>query len=51
MEGHARTDEIRFGRFLEARWEKAEQPECKTLFPLPQSQIDANANFTQNPCY
>jgi hypothetical protein len=51
MEGHARTDEIRFGRFLEARWEKAAQEECKTLFPIPKSQIDANANFSQNPCY
>ena len=51
MEGHARTDEIRFGRFTEARWAKDAQDDCKTLFPLPQSEIDANANFTQNPCY
>ena len=51
MEGHARTDEIRFGRFTEARWAKDEQPDCKTLFPLPKAEIDANANFTQNPCY
>ena len=51
MEGHGRTDEIRFGRFTEARWAKDAQDDCKTIFPLPQSEIDANANFTQNPCY
>ncbi len=51
MEGHGRTDEIRFGRFTEARWAKEAQEDCKTIFPLPQSEIDANANFTQNPCY
>lgn len=51
MEGHGRTDEIRFGVFTNAGWEKAAQDECKELFPIPRSVLDANANLTQNPCY
>lgn len=51
MEGHGRTDEIRFGVFTNAGFDKAAQDACKELFPLPQSEVDANANFVQNPCY
>jgi len=47
-----RTDLIRFGEFAEATWfGKDAQPECKTLFPIPKNQTDANPNLVQNPCY
>jgi hypothetical protein len=52
VEGHRRTDLIRFGKFLEPRWEKDEtSPETAILWPIPQTQIDNNPNLEQNPGY
>ena len=51
-EGHRRSDMIRFGTFLDARWEKPEiSADYATLWPIPQAQIDANSNLIQNPGY
>ncbi|MCF8367853.1 MAG: RagB/SusD family nutrient uptake outer membrane protein [Bacteroidales bacterium] len=51
-EGHRRSDLIRFGKYLDARWEKPEiSPDYVTLWPIPQSQINANQNLVQNPGY
>lgn len=46
-----RTDLIRFGKFTDAWWGKDAMEECKELFPIPKSQLDANSNLVQNPCY
>ncbi len=52
IEGHRRTDLIRFGRFGDAWWEKeVTDQSCIGLWPIPQPQIDANPNLQQNPCY
>lgn len=46
-----RRDLIRFGRFNEP-WEFKEASEpFRTLYPIPQSAIDANPNLKQNPGY
>jgi len=51
-EGHRRSDMIRFGAYLGTRWEKPDvSPDHVTLWPIPQSQIDANSNLVQNPGY
>ncbi|MCD4683689.1 MAG: RagB/SusD family nutrient uptake outer membrane protein [Bacteroidales bacterium] len=51
-EGHRRSDMIRFGTYLDPRWEKDEvSPDYVKLWPVPQSQIDANSNLVQNPGY
>jgi hypothetical protein len=51
-EGHRRSDMIRFGVYLEPRWEKTNaSPSYVTLWPIPQSQIDANENLIQNDGY
>ncbi len=51
-EGHRRSDMIRFGVYLNARWEKPEvSPDYVTLWPVPQRQIDVNENLVQNPGY
>ncbi len=51
-EGHRRSDMIRFGAFLDPRWEKDEvSSEHSKLWPIPQNQINANANLRQNPGY
>jgi hypothetical protein len=51
-EGHRRSDLIRFGKYLDTRWEKDEvSPETRILWPIPQSQIDVNSNLQQNPGY
>ena len=51
MENVRRTDLIRFGVFTDAWWEKPAGEDCKTLFPIPKAQTDANPNLVQNPCY
>jgi starch-binding outer membrane protein, SusD/RagB family len=44
-EGHRRQDQIRFGTFCDAWWEKqASAPERK-LFPIPKWATDANPNL------
>ena len=51
-EGHRRSDMIRFGAFLEPRWEKPDvSPDYVKLWPIPQSQVEANPNLIQNPGY
>jgi len=51
-EGHRRSDMIRFGVYLDERWEKDElSPNHVELWPIPEAQTDANPNLTQNPGY
>jgi hypothetical protein len=51
-EGHRRSDMIRFGVYLNTRWEKPDvSPDYVTLWPIPESQIQANNNLKQNPGY
>ena len=50
-EGFRRQDQIRTGQFLKAWTLKAESESYRKLFPIPQSQIDANPNLVQNPGY
>ena len=51
VEAVRRSDQIRFGTWGDAWWEKPPSEPCKELFPIPGSQVDANPNLTQNPCY
>lgn len=51
VECHRRSDQIRFGVYTDAWWEKPASEECKELFPIPRAQVDANPNLTQNDCY
>lgn len=51
-EGYRRSDMIRFGVYLEPRWEKPDvSPDYVTIWPIPESQILANENLDQNPGY
>lgn len=51
-EAKRRQDLIRFGQFTAGTWEfKDVSPEFRNLFPIPQSQLDANPNLEQNPGY
>lgn len=47
-----RQDLIRFGQFTSGTWahKDASEPH-RVLMPIPQGQIDANPNLTQNPGY
>ena len=50
-EGKRRQDLIRFGQYT-APWQfKTARPDHYVLMPIPQSQIDANPDLTQNPGY
>ena len=51
-ESFRRQDQIRHGRFLEA-WtlKAASDGPHRLLFPIPQTQLDANPNLVQNPGY
>lgn len=53
FEDHRRTDNIRFGTFFQAWWEKAAGPSDKhtALFPIPQQERVKNNKLTQNPGY
>ena len=61
MEGHRRTDLIRFNKFGGAtgytwEWKGGEQagkdfPSAYNLFPLPTNDMNANPNLVQNPGY
>lgn len=46
-----RQDQIRFGTFNKAWWEKTVSDPHYNLFPIPKPQVDANANLKQNPGY
>lgn len=50
-EGWRRSDLIRFGRYNDAWWEKPASPATVNIFPIPQGQIDVNADLVQNPGY
>ena len=50
-EGWRRSDLIRFGKYGDAWWEKGPSDDFRALFPIPQQQIDANPDLTQNPGY
>jgi len=50
-ESWRRSDLIRFGVNNEAWWAKPATSATVNLFPIPQVQMDANANLTQNPGY
>ncbi len=51
-EGFRRQDLVRTGHFLDA-WtlKPASDGPYRRIFPIPQSQLDANPNLTQNPGY
>ncbi|MCF8358977.1 MAG: RagB/SusD family nutrient uptake outer membrane protein [Prolixibacteraceae bacterium] len=51
FEGHRRTDNIRMGDWFEPWWNKEATPEYRSLFPIPQYEMDLNSNLTQNPGY
>jgi len=53
FEDHRRTDNIRFGDFFKAWWEKDADPADKHtgLFPIPAQEIIKNKNLRQNPGY
>ena len=50
-ESWRRQDLIRFGKFLQARKDKPQSAPKYLIFPVPQTQVDVNANITQNPGY
>ncbi|MCE7994669.1 MAG: RagB/SusD family nutrient uptake outer membrane protein [Roseivirga sp.] len=50
-EGWRRSDLIRFGKYNDAWWEKPASPATVNIFPIPQGQIDVNADLVQNPGY
>lgn len=51
-EGHRRSDLIRFGKYFDTRWEKENiSPDYTKIWPIPESQINANENLIQNPGY
>lgn len=52
MEGRRRPDMIRFGVFTKKSWlSHAPNGDFRSLFPIPQEQLDKNKNLTQNPGY
>lgn len=51
QETSRRTDLIRFGQYGQAWWEKPASEAFRTIFPIPQEQIDAGTGLTQNPGY
>ena len=53
-EGHRRADMIRFGVFARKTWfnhRAKNDGKLRTLFPIPQAEIDKNPNLVQNPDY
>ncbi|WP_297335054.1 RagB/SusD family nutrient uptake outer membrane protein [Algoriphagus sp.] len=51
-EFHRRQDLIRFGVYTTKSWfSHRPNGDHRTIFPIPQSAIDANPNLTQNPGY
>lgn len=44
-EAHIRTDLIRYGKFLDAWWEKDASSTDRLNFPIPKWAVDANANL------
>ncbi|MDX1531174.1 MAG: RagB/SusD family nutrient uptake outer membrane protein [Rhodothermales bacterium] len=50
-EAKRRQDLVRFGRFDDPWSYKDQSEDFRILFPIPQTQRDANPNHTQNPGY
>jgi hypothetical protein len=50
-EGKRRQDLIRHGKFLLPWFNKLQREPYRILMPIPQSQVEANPNLTQNPGY
>lgn len=50
-EGWRRSDLIRFGKYNDAWWEKPVSSPDVNIFPIPQGQIEVNADLVQNPGY
>jgi starch-binding outer membrane protein, SusD/RagB family len=52
-EAWRRQDLIRFGIYTTAygKFKTGVDQACKTIFPLPTAQVQANKNLKQNPCY
>jgi hypothetical protein len=50
-EGWRRNDQIRFGTYLNAAYEKPASTETYLLFPIPPSALSSNPNLKQNPGY
>ncbi len=52
IEGHRRTDLIRFGKFinLDYKW-KQNKDSFRKLYPIPLDEVDRNINLFQNPGY
>jgi hypothetical protein len=52
METTRRQDLIRFGKYDDPWWEKTNSDPYRSVFPIPQPQIDASSGtLTQNPGY
>lgn len=52
MEGRRRIDLVRFGRFQEAWWDKAAEPDNHTnIMPLGRTVLEQNPYLKQNPGY
>ncbi|MEJ7913988.1 MAG: RagB/SusD family nutrient uptake outer membrane protein, partial [Chitinophagaceae bacterium] len=51
LESWRRQDLIRFGKYLQAYQEKPVSDPKALLFPIPNEQLAANPNLTQNPGY
>ncbi len=50
-ECYRRQDLIRFGKFNNAWWDKAQSEPTRKLFPIPDARVKANPNMVQNPGY
>lgn len=50
-EGERRRDQIRFGTWTKAWWEKPARADYTELFPIPDSPLQTNPNLKQNPGY
>ncbi|MDL2212446.1 RagB/SusD family nutrient uptake outer membrane protein [Bacteroides sp. OttesenSCG-928-D19] len=52
FEDHRRTDNIRFGTFFKAWWEKDADADKHTgIFPIPAKEMEKNSKLVQNPGY
>lgn len=52
QESSRRIDLIRFAKYGDSWWEKTNNEAFRTIFPIPQAQLDASSgSLTQNPGY
>lgn len=50
-EDHRRIDNIRFGKFSQAKWEQPAHDKSKEILPIPELIMNGNPNLVQNPGY